>query len=175
MRLAVLGIGNVLVGDDGFGPYVVKTFQARYAVASNVDVVDAGTPGGDLVPLLAGYDAVILVDTVRAEAEPGSIRTYSGEEILSHPLPSRTSPHDPGLANTLLLLQVARTGPARIVLIGAVPASLATGTGLSHALQGAVPEALECICAELAALGAPATLRAEPLEAEIWWERQGKG
>ncbi len=93
MRLAVLGIGNVLVGDDGFGPYVVKTFQARYAVASNVDVVDAGTPGGDLVPLLAGYDAVILVDTVRAEAEPGSIRTYSGEEILSHPLPSRTSPH----------------------------------------------------------------------------------
>lgn len=172
MRIAVLGIGNVLVGDDGFGPYVVKTFEARYTVAPNVEVAEVGTPGGDLVPYLSGYDAVIIVDTVRASAEPGTVRVYTKEELLRNPPGPRTNTHDPGLKDTLLMLEAHGSGPAEVVLVGAVPENVTTRTGLTPPLARAVDEAVAHIEVELAKLGYPPMPRPAPLEPDIWWERR---
>ena len=171
MRIAVLGIGNVLMGDDGFGPYVVKMFDAHYAVTPNIDVLEVGTPGGDLVPHLSGYDAVIIVDTVRAKAEPGTVRVYSKDEILKYPPQQRTTPHDPGLKDTLLMMQLTGSCPPEITLIGAVPESIHTGTGLTATLLSAVPIALARIDVALARHGFPPARRAEPGTPEIWWEK----
>src|SRR6266508_490834 len=69
--IRVLGIGNVLMGDDGFGPYVVEALGARYEFPDNVSVIDVGTPGLDLAPFLIGADAIIVIDTVRSDGEAG--------------------------------------------------------------------------------------------------------
>ena len=69
----VLGLGNVLMGDDGFGPAVVRAFENAYAVGPDVLVVDVGTPGLDLTPWLADVDRVIIVDTVKSELPPGAL------------------------------------------------------------------------------------------------------
>ena len=70
-RIAVIGIGNVLTGDDAVGPHVVRVFEARYAVPADVQVMDAGTPGYDLTAFIAGLEALVLVDSVKAKAAPG--------------------------------------------------------------------------------------------------------
>lgn len=69
-RVAVLGLGNVLMGDDALGPYAVRLLEARYELPGRVPVLDIGTPGLDLVPYFEGVDALVLVDTVRSEAPP---------------------------------------------------------------------------------------------------------
>jgi hydrogenase maturation protease len=75
-RIAVIGIGNVLTGDDAVGPHVVRVVEARYALPADVQVIDAGTPGYDLTAFLVGLDAAILVDAVKAKAAPGELRVY---------------------------------------------------------------------------------------------------
>jgi hydrogenase maturation protease len=173
MHIAVLGIGNILMGDDAFGPYVVKTFDAQYRVTPNIDVIEIGTPGLDLVPHLTGYEAVIIVDTVRAKAEPGTVRVYTKDEILEHAPQQRTNTHDPALKDTLLLMQLSGSCPEEITLIGAVPETIETATGLSAALLAAVPEAVAHVEVQLAMLGFPPAPRNEPLTPDIWWEKVG--
>jgi hydrogenase maturation protease len=75
-RVVVLGIGNVLMGDDALGPQVVEALLAGYRFEDNVRVLDAGTPGLDLAPFVMEADALILVDTGPLRGLPGSLRLY---------------------------------------------------------------------------------------------------
>jgi hydrogenase maturation protease len=72
----VLGLGNVLMSDDGLGPAVLHAFEEQYVVGTDVSVVDLGTPGLDLSPWLADAENVVLIDTVKAPLPPGSLRLY---------------------------------------------------------------------------------------------------
>ena len=170
-RIAVLGIGNVLIGYDAFGPYVINTFSAAYDVHPDVDVLDVGTPGLDLVPHLVGYDIIVIVDTVRSNGEPGDLRLYSKADILKHAPAPRTNPHDPGLKDTLLMLELLGTGPKEVFLVGAVPSEVKTGTGLSPILQRVVPAAVVAVAECLTRIGYRPIPRALPSEPDIWWER----
>src|SRR5215471_15748369 len=80
-KVLIGGIGSVLLGDDGVGPYVVRLLEANYCFDESVTVVDLGTPGLDLVAHLSGVDAVVLVDSVKNDAAPGSITLYRREDI----------------------------------------------------------------------------------------------
>ena len=171
MQIGVLGIGNVLMADDGFGPYVVKVFESQFEVTPNIDVLEIGTPGLDLVPHLSGYEAVIIVDTVRAKAEPGTVKVYTKKEILKHAPQPRTNPHDPGLKDTLLMMELNGTCPEEVVLVGAVPERIHTGTGLSNTLMEAVATATAHIEVQLAMFGFPPAKRLVPLAPEIWWQK----
>jgi hydrogenase maturation protease len=170
-KIAVLGIGNVLIGDDAFGPYVVNSFEAAYDVHPDVDVLDVGTPGLDLVPHLVGYDAVVIVDTVRATGGEGDLRFYTKADILKHAPTPRTNPHDPGLKDTLLMLDLLGTGPTDVYLIGAIPSLVKTGTGLSPILQSKVVPAVVAVAETLTRIGYPPAPKAVPVEPDIWWER----
>ncbi len=170
-RVAVVGLGNILVGDDAFGPYVVRQFGARYDVGDEVRVLDLGTPGLDLAPHLDGLDALIVVDTVSADSPAGTLRTYRKQELLARPTPSRTNPHQPGVKETLLMLELEGAGPAEVLLVGVVPERMETGVGLSQALRDAVPDAMARVAHELARLGHPATRREVARDPDIWWER----
>ena len=107
MSVAVLGLGNVLMGDDALGPYTVRVFEAQYEVPEGVEVRDLGTPGLDLTPHLADLTRLILVDTVRSDGDPGDLRLYRLEEVLQHAPGPRVSPHDPGVKEALLSLRFA--------------------------------------------------------------------
>jgi hydrogenase maturation protease len=170
-RIGVLGLGNVLMGDDALGPFVIATLQARYRFDERVRVEDLGTPGLDLRPHLAELEAVILIDTVRAEGRPGELRCYRREEILRHPPPQRIGPHDPGVKETLLALEFAGTGPSEVLLVGVIPERVQQQERLTPVLREAVSAVIEEVLDELARLGAAARARDEPLEPDLWWER----
>ncbi len=171
-RVAVVGLGNVLVGDDAFGPYVVRLFDARYSAGAGVETLDLGTPGLDLAPHLEGLDAVIVVDTVSAEEEPGTIKLYRKDELLSRPSPPRTNPHQPGVKETLLRLEVEGSAPADVLLVGVVPEAVDTGVGMTSPVRGSAEAAMDAIREELARLGHDATRRLPEREPDIWWERR---
>lgn len=171
LDIRVLGLGNVLMGDDGFGPFVIESFTAAYDVPANVSVVDLGTPGLDLTPYLAGADAVIVVDTIRADGPPGTIRLYRRGDLFKHGPPLRMGPHDPGFAQTLLTLEFADCAPKQVLLVGAIPQLTAPCAKLTGTLRGAVAEAIDAIALELGRLGVSVTPREHPPDVVPWWER----
>ena len=83
-RVAVVGLGNVLMADDAFGPWFVRWFEAHYELPEEIEVADLGTPGLDLYPHLVHRDVIIIADTVRSDGEPGDLRVYQRDEILKH-------------------------------------------------------------------------------------------
>jgi hydrogenase maturation protease len=171
-RVGVIGLGNVLMGDDAFGPWVVQTLLAEYEFPDGVSVEDLGTPGLDLMPYLTDLEALVLVDTVRSEAPPGTLRLYRRDDILRHAAQARLSPHDPGVKEALLTAEFAGQGPREVLLVGAVPADTAMGVRLSPALREAVSPAVSEVLRELERLGRPPVRLASPLAPDIWWENE---
>jgi hydrogenase maturation protease len=165
-----VGLGNVLMGDDAFGPWVVQVLLAEHAFPEGVAVNDLGTPGLDLVPWVTDLEALILVDTVRADAPPGTLRLYRRDDILRHPPGTRLSPHDPGVKEALLTAEFAGQAPREVLLVGAVPERTEMGVGLSPAVRGAVPAAVLEVLGELARLGRATERRHFPEAPRIWWE-----
>jgi hydrogenase maturation protease len=168
--IRILGVGNVLCTDDGLGPYTIKVLEARYEFPEGVEVIDLGTPGMDLTPYLADARLVIVIDTVRGDGGPGSLRVLRDREIIAKPPPSRMSPHEPGLREALMATEFADSNPDEIVFIGVVPESTGQGTRLSDPVMAAVPEVIENVVAEMEKLNRPILERDPPGEIEIWWE-----
>lgn len=171
MRVAVIGLGSVLMGDDAFGPYLIKVLEASWVMPEDVDIVDLGTPGPEFAQYVMDYDALVIVDTVKAEGAPGEIRRYEREEIAKALPRPRLSPHDPNLREALLTADFAGRAPADVTLIGVIPKVVKLSTGLSPELQAAVPEVETAVATEQKRLGHHATLREEPRAPDIWWVR----
>ena len=167
--IRVLGLGNVLMSDDGFGPFVVRIMEATYAAPPSVEFIDVGTPGLDLTPYLLDAEAVIFVDTVTSKGRPGQIRTYDRGEILRHPPQTRTGGHDPALKEALLTVDAAGKGPRTATLVGVIPAWIATGVVLSPEVEAAVGYAVMAVVDELERLGVHLTRRARSVTPDIWW------
>jgi hydrogenase maturation protease len=165
----VLGLGNALMGDDGFGPAVIRAFEAEYAVGADVDVIDLGTPGLDVTPWLVDVDRVIVVDTVNTGEAPGTIRFFDKEELLRHAPGIRVGPHDPGLIETLFTLEFAGRGPKEVILIGVVPGSVEMGLDLTPCVRDMVPAAVELLARALTGLGTTIVHRERPVLQHPWW------
>jgi hydrogenase maturation protease len=168
--VAVLGIGNVLLGDDAVGPHVIAELEAGFDLDPDVLVRDAGTPGLDLVPMLEHRPAVVIVDSVKADAPPGTIKLFSKDEILAGRASIRFGPHEPALCDALASLEFSGAAPAEVVLVGIVPQTIQTGTALSPAVRAAVPAALREVVRQLARLGVGVMRRAQPRPPDVWWE-----
>ncbi|HEY6893106.1 MAG TPA: hydrogenase maturation protease [Rhodanobacteraceae bacterium] len=153
MKVAVYGIGNILLGDDGVGPAVAHFLEDNFAFPPNVVVEDLGTPSLDLPGYLAGFDTLIFVDAVADQGVPGSIRMFSRDEITAVAPGIRISPHEPTINDALIVLDFAGDAPRDVVLIGVVPKSLEGGVTLSSEVGAAVERAAEVVLSELAARG----------------------
>jgi len=175
VAVRVLALGNVLVGDDGAGPFALQVLQASYRFPAEVELRDVGTPGFDLLPLLDGLRALVLLDTVQAEEPPGTVRLYRREELLAAAPQPRTNPHDPGLREALLQAEFRGFGPEEVALIGVVPETGDAGPRLSGAGRGSIPRLVDAAVAELSRLGHAPAPRAEPLPLDIWWEGSSAG
>jgi hydrogenase maturation protease len=168
LKVGILGIGNVLVGDDAVGPTVVNHLDALWEFPEGVVVEDMGTPSLDLASKISDYDGVIFVDAVSTKADPGTIRIFTLEEILKHPPGLRLSPHDPSLKETLLTIQLLDRYPRQIVLVGVVPKST-TGFGMTPEIEAAVPRVADAVLEQLAKLGVAARRRDVPRPDVPWW------
>ncbi len=169
--VGVVGIGSVLMGDDGIGPYAVELLDAEWALAPEVSLQDAGTPGPELVQFLMDKGAVIVIDTVRAAGKPGELHFYRRDEVMRMPTAPRLSPHDPDLRQALLTAELAGRAPEEVLVVGVVPGKVELGTELSPEVRSALPAIGSAVRAELDRLGHPAARRAHPRRPRIWWER----
>ena len=170
MRTLVLGMGCILMRDDGVGPSALAAFEALYDVPAEVELLDIGTPGPELAHIIGGYDALIVFDALRVQSPPGTVRCLTRSEILAAPLLNpRLSPHDPGLREALLSAEFFGSAPREVLLIGVVPHEIELGTELSPEVAAALPRAAEAAAIELCRLGVGAAPRLEPAAAAVWW------
>jgi hydrogenase maturation protease len=165
----VLGLGNVLMGDDGFGPAVVRAFEAAYVVGPDVEVVDLGTPGLDMTPWLADAERVIIVDTVNTGQAPGTLRLYDKQDLLRHAPSVRVGPHDPGVKEALLALDFAGRGPTDVALIGIVPGHVGMNLDLTPAVSAMLSAAVALLAKTLERFGAPIARRDRPIPTKPWY------
>ena len=172
MRVAVIGIGNVLAGDDAVGPHVVRVVEARYDLPEGVQVIDAGTPGYDLTAFLVGQDAVVLVDAVRTGGAAGTLALFDKAALLEKRPVLALSPHEPGVREAILNADFMGVTPPVVRLVGVVPEATATGIGLSAAVRAALPAAVDAVARELGALGLALRARTPPREPDLWWEKR---
>jgi hydrogenase maturation protease len=167
--IRIVGIGNVLMGDDGLGPYAIKILESRFTFPDHVELVDGGTPGLDFLPYITDARSVIILDTVSSDAEPGTLKIYRDRDIIGSAPPPRLTPHQPGLREALMAAELTDSSPAEMVLLGVIPESTEQGTTLSKPVQASVEHIVEAVLAELDRLDAPPTPRDEPLEPALWW------
>ena len=169
-RIAVLGLGNVLMGDDGFGPCAARVLESEWELPPDVAVQDLGTPGFDLAPWLADTEIVIVLDAVAASGAPGDVRIYAREELFRRAPGPRLGPHDPGLREALLSAELAGVAPRELWVVGVVPARVAPGPGLSPPVRAAVPVAVDGAVRLLQQRGCALRRRSVPLPCDLWWE-----
>jgi len=162
------GIGNVLLGDDGVGPYVALLLAARYEFAEGVDVIDLGTPALDLIDQISGKDAVILIDAVEAEADPGTVLLYRKQDIMRGSSSVRMDPHSPALVDALLSASFFAIAPGDVLLVGVKPESYDAGCSLSESVKASLDEAIGVVLGELDRLHVEYRLREHPGELGIW-------
>lgn len=174
-RVVVLGIGNVLTGDDALGPTAVNTLAAEWELPADVEVLDAGTPGMDLVALATGAERVIVVDTVLSTGPAGTLRLYDREQLLGKPLTPRVNPHAPGLVESLFTLDLSGEGPVDVRLVGVVPDATDVGIGMSPAVTESVPRVVEAIVETLREWDIPVTRRPDPPAPDLWWQVAARG
>jgi hydrogenase maturation protease len=169
-RIAVIGMGNVLMSDDAAGPHVIETLNARFELAPGVEAMDLGTPGLDLTPYITGLDTLILVDTVLSDGLPGELRRYEKPTLMNQQFRPRVSPHDPALAEALTLAELAGACPRKVVLIGIIPENCDKGTALSPRVRRAIGDAVDAVIRELRQCDAEVQLRRDARRPNIWWE-----
>lgn len=126
----VLGIGNLVMCDDGVGVRVVQQLQRSYTFPENVNVVDGGTLGLDLLPMLENVTHLILVDAVETGRKPGTVVRLSGEE-LPIALQTKLSPHQMGLKDLLAVSELMGHAPREMVLVGVQPGCIEMGTEMT--------------------------------------------
>lgn len=152
MDLLVLGLGNILLQDEGAGVRLVERLAERYLLPDGVEVLDGGTSGMELIHTIAGRDALILCDAVRADAPPGSVLRIAGEDLPAF-FRTKLSPHQLGVSDLLATLALLGRTPSRVVLIGMVPEAMDLGLALSPRIEAAMEEALRRLLAEMEGLG----------------------
>lgn len=168
-RTLVLGLGNVLLGDEGVGVFVADTLARRFAFPPGVAVLDGGTLGLDLLPRLDGVARLLLVDAVRADRAPGTLVRLEGTDVPAA-LHVKVSPHQVGVGDLLAAARLVGREPPEVVLWGIEPARLAPGTGFSPAVAEALPRLTDAVLGELAGWGIAALPAATAEAAPRWWE-----
>ena len=151
---AVIGLGNVVLSDDGLGVHAVNRLRRRFELGDGVELVEGGTAGLLLLPYLADALRVIIVDAIDLGASSGSLVRLEGKDWASA-FQVRMTPHDVGLVDLLGAAQLSGAWPEQLVLHGAQPASTAIGTELTEPVAAAVDPLVDAIVADLALWGMP--------------------
>ncbi len=148
----VLGLGNPLMGDDGLGPAVIARLSAEWSFPADVSLVDGGTAGLGLLPLIEGAKRVLFVDAIDANRPVGDPITLAGDDLPRH-FAMRLSPHEIDLRDVLALADLTGTRPAEMRALGLQPDRLAVGLGLSPAVQDGLPSLIRSVVHQLIAWG----------------------
>jgi len=161
-RALILGIGNLLWADEGFGVRAVEAFNAACEVPDDVLLLDGGTQGLNLLGPIVRHRCVLVFDAIDFGLAPGTLKLLRGREVPAW-AGAKMSLHQSSFQELLAIADLQGLFPDRLTLIGVQPERLSDfGGSLSDSVRMRLPEAVELAAHELAAWGFPAKPRISP-------------
>jgi hydrogenase maturation protease len=148
MNLVVLGLGNPIRTDDGVGVHAIRRLSANSRLPKDIQIIDGGTLGLDLLPRLRGVSHLLALDAVDTAASPGTLSRFADEELVR--LPVSKSVHLLGFADLLGALSLLDDAPDRVVLLGMQPESTDWGVDLSPRADAALNDLVDAALAQIA-------------------------
>lgn len=145
--ILVLGIGNILLSDEGIGVRVIEQMQT-ISIPEDVELVDGGTSGVDLLDILADRDKVIVIDAVDTDCRPGTVLRFGIDHLMQNDQPC-ISMHEVGIAETVMMTEQLGCAPKEVIVFGIQPQKIECGLELSTALKPVVQEVVKLILNEL--------------------------
>jgi len=153
-RILVLGVGNILLKDEGVGVRVIEELERRFEFPENVRVLDGGTQGLWLMSTLQLVDRLIVVDAVLGGGEPGTIYRLERDD-LPNGLRAKQSAHDSDLVEALNLCSLLDSGPRTVTVIGIEPADIQPfSLELTERISEKIDELVMRVIAELTSMNA---------------------
>lgn len=146
-RLLILGIGNILLRDEGVGVHAVNALAGNPGVPPDVDLLDGGTSGLDLVDHLADRGKVLVIDAIEAGLPPGSITRLSAAHFIDVGGPV-ISAHETGFLAALTMARQLGCAPAEVIVLGVQVADMTPGLELSASVEARLPLLLSIILKE---------------------------
>ena len=141
-NIAVIGIGNILMKDEGVGCHAANLLLSEYEFEPEITIIDAGTTGTDLLPYLEEHDRIIILDAVEFEQEPGFIGSIENDDILAR-LTTKMSMHHMGITDVLSTAKLLDIVPSQLFLLGMQPKDLSVGMELTEEIRKRLPRMLE--------------------------------
>ena len=132
--LLVLGVGNTLLGDDGFGPRAIEALEAAGDLPPGTRLLDGGTRGLLLLPEIEDAERLIVIDGVDLGWRPGEVRRLAEEEVPPG-FGAAVSPHEVGLCDLMALCRLRGTTPHEVILWGVQVVRTDPGPGLSREVE----------------------------------------
>lgn len=162
--IVVLGIGNVLWADEGFGVRCAELLQQRWEFAPHVQLIDGGTQGLYLIQHVQGADCLLIFDAIDYGLQPGEMKVVENEDVPMFMGAKKMSLHQTGFQEVLSLAQLTGRFPRQVVLIGCQPEEIEDyGGSLRPRLKAAIDPALAIALGYLRAWGAAPRPRTRPL------------
>ncbi|MEW6570585.1 MAG: HyaD/HybD family hydrogenase maturation endopeptidase [Nitrospirota bacterium] len=143
----ILGIGNLILRDEGFGVHVIQKMM-DVSLPPDVEVMDGGTMGIDLLYYIEGRKKVIVIDVVKADSPPGTLYRFTGEDIEYHKEMLRSA-HEIDFSYVLKTAEHLGNEPDEVIFIGITPQEIDAGIGLSPALEEKIPQVIELVMREI--------------------------
>ena len=150
----VLGMGNLLLEDEGLGVRALEVLQQRYEIPPDVELLDGGTTGMGLLDDISGREHLIVLDAVQTGDPPGTLVRLAGDDVPVY-FSMRISPHQLGLSDVLATLELSGEKPAEVVVLGLVPQSLEMSLELSGLIAEQLATLVGSAVTELERLGYP--------------------
>lgn len=157
-RVLIMGIGNVLWADEGFGVRCVEHLARTWSLPEDVKLLDGGTQGLYLLPFLEDADTLIVFDAIDYGLEPGTLKVVEGDEVPRFMGAKKMSLHQTGFQDVIATAQLMGYCPADLLLIGCQPEELEDyGGGLRAVVTRQIEPAVHVALTRLAQMGYVAT------------------
>jgi len=155
----LLGMGNILLEDEGLGIRALELLEQKYEIPPQVELMDGGTTGMGLLDDISGRQHLLVLDAVQTGELPGTLVKLAGDEVPVY-FEMRISPHQMGLSDVLATLELSGEKPADVTVLGMVPQSLEMCLELSELISERLDSLVDAAVKELDSLGYP--LRSKP-------------
>ena len=150
-KVTILGVGNILLRDEGFGVHFVRWFSGRYQPSDNIRIIDGGTLGYALIDIICSCDNLIVIDVLKAKDRPGSIYRFNTQEMQAH-MPPPTTAHEVTFFDVLFKVELMDELP-EIIFLCIVPQNYGEmNLKMTTAMQEKFPAMEKLLLAELSRL-----------------------
>jgi len=143
-QITVLGVGNILMQDEGFGVRVIERLLAQYTCPENVQVLDGGTLGMELLRFLIGTNKLLLIDAINGEQPAGYMYQFNHDEVKSY-FKGKISMHELGIQDVLRTMEILEKPAQEIRILGVQPLQIDIGLEMTPIVTNMVDNVVEQI------------------------------